>query len=259
MLTYLLDFGAVGVASGVHVDGTERYRTTGGHDFGVGTVVSIWYRRDDLTTEGQVIVGSQDQITTDQGLVSVRTWHLRANPGGISWTSVYAAEGISRTVLAYDWGVSVDKEWHHVLIRCETWQQNPGSFAIRMYHDGQDQGLFTASGPGTTFHDAAVYGYADLGYIYQAANTSYPTQPFTGDLAQVWIGTNNSFDIRDYFFSGPVNLGADGRAGGITTAPETYDRVDFPFESDAVMQNISTRNTRTPVLADAASGINYKN
>lgn len=259
MLTYFLDFGGVNVASGVHVDGTERYRTTGSHDFGVGTVISVWYRRDDLTTDGQVIIGSQDPLQTDQGPVSIRTWCIRATTTGVDFVSVYAADGVPRTILAFGGGAPVDNEWHHVLVYIFTWTQNPGNFGLDLYHDGAGIGTLTTGGPGTTFHDNAVYqGYADLGYIYQAASTGYPTQPFTGDIAQAWVGSNSSFNIRDYFFNGPVNLGADGRAGGIANAPETYDRVDFPFESNALMQNISTRATRTPVLADAANGILYK-
>jgi hypothetical protein len=261
MLTHFLDFGSTGVASGVTLTGTERYRTTGGHDFGPGTVVSIWYRRQDLETNNQTIVGGQDEITTDQGPVSIRTWALRAQTDGIAWISVFADTGVPRTVLAYTWNLPVDQLWHHVLIRLETWQQNPGSFVIRMYHDGVDRGTYSASGANTTFHDASVYqSRAELGYIYQALSTGYPMQPFVGDLAQVWIGTNNSFDIRDYFNAGPVNLGATGTEGGIKTLtlPGVYDRVDFPFESDAVMQNITTRATRTPVIGDAADGIQYQ-
>lgn len=260
MLTHFLDFGSTGVASGVTLVGTERYRTTGDHDFGAGTVVSIWYRRQDITTNNQTIVGGQDEITTDQGPVAIRTWALRAQTDGIAWISVFADTGVPRTTLAYTWNLPVDQRWHHVLVRLETWQQNPGSFVIRMYHDGQDRGTYTTGGPGTVFHDAAVYqSRAELGDIYQATNTIYPMVPFVGDLAQVWIGTNNSFDIRDYFNAGPVNLGATGTEGGLKTLnqPGLYDRVDFPFESDAVMQNISTRDSRTPVIGDAAQGIQY--
>ena len=261
MLTYLLDFGGAGVASGVTLTGTERYRTSGGHDFGPGTVVSIWYRRQDVETNNQTIVGGQDEITTDQGPVSIRTWALRAQTDGIAWISVYAADGVPRTVLAYTWNLPVDQLWHHVLVRLESWSGAfPGTFIIRMYHDGVDRGTYTTGGPNTYFHDASVYqSRAELGYIYQALSTGYPMQPFVGDLAQVWIGTNNSFDIRDYFNAGPVNLGATGTEGGIKTLslPGVYDRVDFPFESDSVMQNITTRDTRTPVIADAADGIYY--
>jgi hypothetical protein len=262
MLTHFLDFGSTGVASGVTLTGTERYRTTGSHDFGPGTVVSIWYRRQDVATNNQTIVGGQDEITTDQGPVSIRTWALRAQTDGIAWISVYAADGVPRTVLAYTWNLPVDQLWHHVLIRLESWSGAfPGTFVIRMYYDGVDRGTYSTGGPNTYFHDTAVYqSRAELGYIYQAASTGYPMQPFVGDLAQVWIGTNNSFDIRDYFNAGPVNLGATGTEGGIKTLslPGVYDRVDFPFESDAVMQNITTRATRTPVIADAADGIQYQ-
>jgi hypothetical protein len=261
MLTYFLDFGGSGVASGVHVDGTERYRTTGSHDFGAATVISVWYRRDDLTTNGQVIIGSQDEISTDQGPASTSTWCIRATTTGVDFVSVYASA--PRTILAFGGSAPVDKEWHHVLVYISTWSGAfPGNFDLELYHDGAVIGTLSTGGPSTYLHDNAVYqGYADLGYIYQAASTGYPTQPFTGDIAQAWVGGNSSFNIRDYFFNGPVNLGADGRAGGIATdaTPDPYDRVDFPFESGALMQNISTRATRTPVLADAANGIYYKN
>lgn len=261
MLTYLLDFGGVGVASGVRLIGTERYRTTGSTDFGVNTVISVWYRREDLDTNNQVIIGSQDEIETDQGPVSVRTWAIRATQTGIDFVSVYANTGVPRTIVAAGFGCIRDQNWHHALFRFTAWSGAfPGNFAIEFYHDGVFRGTHTQGGPSTYFHDNAVYqGLADLGYIYQAASTGYPTEPFDGDIAQVWIGTNNTFRIGDYFSGGPVGLGATGVAGGIVTAPDIYDRVDFPFESGTVMQNISTRSTRTPVITDAADGISWDN
>ena len=257
MLTYLLDFGGAGVASGVRLTGTERYRTTGATDFGVGTVISVWYRREDLATDNQVIIGSQDEIETDTGPVSIRTWAILATQTTIDFVSVYANTGVPRTIVAASFGCIRDDNWHHALFRFTAWSGAfPGNFAIEFYHDGMFRGTHTQGGPSTYFHDNAVYqGSADLGYIYQALSTGYPTQPFDGDIAQVWIGTNNTFRIGDYFSGGAVNLGATGVASGIATAPDIYDRVDFPFETGTVMQNISTRSTRTPVITDAADGI----
>lgn len=262
MLTYLLDFGGAGITSGVHLTGTERYRSSGSHTLGPNTVISVWYRRDDLTTNNQVITGSQYQVLSGGTYVSTQAWGVRAQDWGIDFISVTEGGGFGNSGIGIGWVQPVDLEWHHALFVLEAWSGAfPGTFRIRLYHDGIDCGLYQTGGPGTYGHANAVFDYLELGGVYgRAVSPVMVTEPFRGDLAQAWVGTNSTFSLKDYYSSGPVNLGPDGRSGATQTLPlpDIYDRMDYPFESTSEMWNMSTRGTRLPTVSDAADGIAHE-
>lgn len=274
MLTHWLNFGGTGIASGVRLLGTERYRSPiDVEDYAIQqfTTMSVWYRRTDLTTLNQALLGSQFQVFSGGVFASTAAWAIRAQDWGLDFISVTEGGGFGNSAIGIGWQQPVDQEWHHVLVRMEQWTGAfPGLFHIRMFHDGIDCGLYQTGGPGTYGHANSVYGgYLELGGVYgRSVSPVMTTTPFSGDIAQVWLGTNNNstFDIRDYYQSGPVNLGADGRSGGVKTLPQpaVYDRIDFPFESTGtfeyppVMWNMSTRSTRAPVATDAADGISHE-
>jgi hypothetical protein len=261
MLTYLLDFGGAGITSGVHFTGTERYRSSGSHTLGPNTVISVWYRRDDLTTNNQVITGSQYQVLSGSTYVSTQAWSVRAQDWGIDFISVTEGGGFGNSGVGIGWQQPVDLEWHHALFVLEAWSGAfPGTFRIRLYHDGANCGLYETGGPNTYGHANAVFDYLELGGVYgRNSGPVMVTEPFRGDLAQAWVGTNSTFSLRDYYSSGPVNLGSDGRSGATQTLPlpDIYDRMDYPFESTSVMWNMSTRATRLPTVSDASTGLFY--
>ena len=278
MLTFYQAFAGADYASGVRLRGTDRYdsRTQStGYPLEKGMHIAFWYRRDadNLQTANQTMIGSQVETLTDQGYASTRVFGIRAQPTGIDFLSL--AQTAPNSSVAASWDLVVDSLWHHVMVRIEEWSGSfPGVFKIRLYHDGVDRGLVTTGGPSTYNHTNYVSSnyYSQLGQVYPY--TGYTNVNFIGDMAQIWIGTTDPYDpdwfqAREFFDRGPVNLNPFGIVRGLL--PYHYDPVDFPFansrdtdldgQGDLAlinrMFNTSDRSTRTPVISDAADGIQY--
>ena len=211
-----------------------------------GTVISVWVKRDTVSAGGTVIGHWILGTAAPGGAVGPRFFQLNMGSfggaidiGATQFQMFSYHEGSGGGIndqINFVWDdFPNDTNWHHVLM----YQSASGRpTTVTLYVDGVSLGtksnnsailnaysqrMYKVIGIG---RNAFVNEYGDPVLIqptpslpggYAQRGSGVPVWSFT--VNQLWIGTVTSFNINDFYQSGFVYLGTDGRTGGTQVLP----------------------------------------